>query len=73
MFNPHESFRPNFSYTNSDAAILRFPFPFPHDKYMYVVNLEPHVKGGPTQAYDAVFDVDEHYVAGIPGGAHSAG
>lgn len=63
MFNPHESFRPHFSYTNSDAAILRFPFPFPHDKYMYVVNLEPHVKGGPTQAYDAVFDVDEHYVA----------
>jgi hypothetical protein len=47
---------------NSDEAILRFPFPFPEDVYMYAVNMEPHVRGGPTAAYDAVFDLDEHYL-----------
>jgi len=59
---PAETFRGDFSARNSDAAILRFPFPFPEDVYMYGVNIEPHVRGGPTAAYDAVFDIDEHYL-----------
>ncbi|MDD2877492.1 MAG: DUF3445 domain-containing protein [Acidiphilium sp.] len=59
---PDETFRGDFSTRNSDTAILRFPFPFHDDKYMYAVNLEPHVRGGPTAAYDAIFDLDEHYI-----------
>jgi dimethylamine monooxygenase subunit A len=62
-FKRAETFRDDFSYRNSDATILRFPFPFPEDKYMYSVNIEPHVAGGPSPAYDHAFDVDEHYVA----------
>jgi hypothetical protein len=62
ILKPAETFRGNFSARNSDAAILRFPFPFPEDVYMYAVNMEPHVRGGPTAAYDAIFDLDEHYV-----------
>lgn len=62
-FNADESFRGDFRYRNSDAAILRFPFPFDRDDYMYSVNIEPHGRGGPSPAYDGVFDVDEHYVA----------
>jgi hypothetical protein len=57
------AFRGKFAYRNSDEAILRFPFPFPEDKYMYSVNIEPHVKEGPSDVYRHVFDVDEHYVA----------
>ncbi len=57
------AFRGKFAYRNSDEAILRFPFPFPEDKYMYSVNIEPHVAEGPSDAYRHVFDVDEHYVA----------
>ncbi len=63
QFKPEETFRDDFSYRNSDAAVLRFPFPFPEDAYMYSVNIEPHVPGGPSPAYDEPFDVDEHYVA----------
>lgn len=63
LFKPDETFRNDFTYRNSDTAILRFPFPFPEDQYMYAVNIEPHRRGGPTAAYDAVFDIDEHYVA----------
>jgi hypothetical protein len=58
-----EAFRGKFAFRNSDEAILRFPFPFPEDGYMYSVNIEPHVRGGPSPAYEHVFDVDEHYVA----------
>ena len=47
-FKPEETFRGDYSYRNSDAAILRFPFPFPEDKYMYSVNIEPHVRSGPA-------------------------
>ncbi len=59
---PLETFRGEFSTRNSDAAILRFPFPFPEDAYMYGVNIEPHVRGGPSAAFNAVFDIDEHYI-----------
>ena len=62
IIKPAETFRGDFSMRNSDEAILRFPFPFPEDRYMYAVNMEPHVRGGPTAAYDAVFDLDEHYL-----------
>src|ERR1700712_2608055 len=62
LLKPAETFRNDFSVRNSDEAILRFPFPFPEDKYMYAVNIEPHVPSGPTAAYDAVFDLDEHYI-----------
>ena len=49
---------------NGNKAILRFPFPFAEDAYMYSVNVAPHVRGGPSgPALDSAFDVDEHYVA----------
>ena len=58
-----KAFREVFSYKNSDEAILRFPFPFPEDQYMYSVNMEPHIKEGYSDAFKHVFDVDEHYIA----------
>lgn len=63
IYKSEEKFREDFRYCNSENAILRFPFPFTEDRYMYSVNIEPHVRGGPTAAFEAVFDVDEHYVA----------
>ena len=62
IVKPAQTFRGDFTTRNSDAAILRFPFPFAEDSYMYAVNIEPHVQPGPTAAYDAVFDLDEHYL-----------
>jgi hypothetical protein len=56
-------FRGTYSFRNSDAAILRFPFPFPADQFMYAVNLRPHTRGAPGSAFHAVFDLDEHYHA----------
>lgn len=63
QFKANETFRGDFSYTNSDAGVLRFPFPFGEDKYMYSVNIEPHVKSGPSPVFEHAFDVDEHYIA----------
>jgi len=63
ILKPLETYRDDYTFANSDDAILRFPFPFPEDAYMYSVNMEPHVRGGPSKAYDAVFDLDEHYVS----------
>ncbi|WP_319381281.1 hypothetical protein [Thiomicrorhabdus sp.] len=37
---PVQTFRDDFTYTNSEDAIKRFPFPFPEDEYMYSVNIE---------------------------------
>lgn len=62
-FKPEETFRDDFHYSNSDSAILRFPFPFAEDRYMYSVNIEPHVRVGPTPVYHNAFDIDEHYHA----------
>lgn len=62
-FKPDESFRDAYTFRNSDEAILRFPFPFPEDRYMYSVNIEPHVPGEAGTVYRAAFDVDEHYIA----------
>ncbi|WP_221794089.1 heme-dependent oxidative N-demethylase family protein [Oceanobacter mangrovi] len=59
-----ETFRDDFSYTNSDFAIERFPFPFPQDDYMYSVNIEPHTLPGPVDSvYEHLIDVDEHYLS----------
>jgi len=60
-----ETFRDDFAFANSDAAILRFPFPFRDDRFMYAVNLEPHGAGGPSAAYEAMFDLDEHYLGEV--------
>ena len=62
IFKHHETFRDDFSFRNSPAAIRRFPFPFHEDEYMYSVNIEPHVSVG-TGSYQHAIDVDEHYVA----------
>lgn len=63
VFKPDETFRGDYTYRNSEAAILRFPFPFPEDRYMYSVNMEPHAGKGPSEAFHHGFDVDEHYIA----------
>lgn len=61
---PVQTFRNDFSYTNSPEAIKRFPFPFPEDEYRYSVNIEPHTpKGGEGSAYEFLFDIDEHYLS----------
>lgn len=62
QFN-RETFRDDYSFHNSPEAILRFPFPFPEDSYMYSVNLEPHAGGRAGSVFERRFDVDEHYVA----------
>ena len=59
----NETFRDDFTFFNSPAAIRRFPFPFPEDSYMYSVNMEPHVPRRPGSVFEHAFDVDEHYVA----------
>ena len=58
-----ETFRDDFTYANSPAAIARFPFPFDRDDYMYAVNLEPHTPGRTGSVFEHAFDVDEHYVS----------
>jgi hypothetical protein len=59
-----ETFRDDFTFRNSPEAIRRFPFPFNEDKYMYSVNMEPHVPAGPPgHSYNKLIDVDEHFVA----------
>ncbi|BFM48222.1 DUF3445 domain-containing protein [Marinomonas sp. THO17] len=61
---PIQTFRDDFSYTNSSDAIKRFPFPFPDDTYRYSVNIEPHLpKEGKGSAYEFFYDVDEHYLS----------
>ncbi len=59
-----ESFRDDFTFRNSPANIKHFPFPFHEDKYMYSVNMEPHVSSGPDYgAFRNLIDVDEHFVS----------
>jgi hypothetical protein len=58
-----ETFRNDFSFSNSAAAIRRFPLPFAQDEYMYSVNIEPHLPGPRGSVLEFAFDVDEHYVA----------
>jgi len=61
-FKDGETFRGDFAYANSPAAIRRFPFPFPEDRYMYSVNIEPHVSGPAGSVTEHPFDIDEHYL-----------
>jgi hypothetical protein len=64
-FNPAESFHEQFNFHNSPAAIRRFPFPFPEDRYAYTVNLEPAAPGAPGTVFEHWFDVDEHYLSEV--------
>jgi len=63
VFKPNETYREDFTFRNSEAAIRRFPLPFPEDEYMYSVNIEPHLPGPKGSVLEFAFDVDEHYVA----------
>ncbi|SHE40092.1 Protein of unknown function [Lampropedia hyalina DSM 16112] len=56
-----ETFRDDFSYRNSPRAIARFPLPFPEDRYMYSVNMEPATSRDPGSVFEHLFDIDEHY------------
>lgn len=58
-----ETFRDDFTFRNSPAAIRRFPFPFDKDSYMYAVNIEPHNAGPKGSVFEHPIDVDEHYVS----------
>ncbi|KAA0874440.1 heme-dependent oxidative N-demethylase family protein [Nitrincola tapanii] len=59
-----QTFRDDFTYSNSPGAIARFPFPFPEDEYRYSVNIEPHLTPGPEgSVYEHLFDIDEHYLS----------
>ena len=58
-----ETFRGDFTFHNSAAAVRRFPFPFDRDDYMYSVNMEPHVPGPKGTVFEHMFDVDEHYLS----------
>lgn len=58
-----ETFRDDYTYHNTPAAVARFPFPFDRDDYMYSVNMEPHAGGPGGTPFDVRFDVDEHYVS----------
>ncbi len=58
-----ETFRDDFSFSNSPEAIRRFPFPFDRDEYMYSVNIEQHMPGPKKSATEFPIDIDEHYVA----------
>jgi len=58
-----ETFRDDFTFTNSPETVRRAPFPFDQDSYMYAVNMEQHRDGEPGTAFEAPIDVDEHYVS----------
>lgn len=61
-----QSFRDDFTYTNSPEAIKRFPFPFVDDEYRYSVNIEAHQpKDGKGSVYEHFLDIDEHYLSEI--------
>jgi dimethylamine monooxygenase subunit A len=54
-------FRGDYTFTNSKAAVMRFPFPFSTDSYKVDVNTEPNNRCGDAESLMALFDVDEHY------------
>ena len=58
---PIETYRDDFTFSNSAQAIARFPFPFPEDQYMYSVNIEPATPREPGSVFEHWFDIDEHY------------
>ena len=58
-----ETFRGDYTFSNSQWAIDRFPFPFHQDSFMYSVNMEQHNGGPEGSVYEKRFDVDEHYLS----------
>ena len=58
-----ETFRGDYTFSNSQWAINRFPFPFHKDSFMYSVNMEQHSGGPEGCVYEKRFDVDEHYLS----------
>ncbi len=61
-FRTDGSYRDDYRFSNRDETVLRFPFPFDRDAYMYSVNIEPHRPGGAGPAFAHPFDIDEHYL-----------
>lgn len=59
----NETFRDDYTFTNTPEAIKRFPFPFDQDSYMYSVNVESHTPTRKGSVYENFFDIDEHYVS----------
>lgn len=57
------TYRDDFSFKNSPETVLRAPFPFDKDEYMYAVNMELHKDGRKGTAYEQPIDMDEHYLA----------
>jgi len=57
------TYRDDFSFKNSPESVLRAPFPFDKDEYMYAVNMELHKDGRKGTAYEEPIDMDEHYLA----------
>lgn len=63
VMKPVETYRDDFTFSNSPEAIARFPFPFPEDSYMYSVNIEPATPREPGSVFEHWFDIDEHYIS----------
>jgi dimethylamine monooxygenase subunit A len=55
-------YRGAWGFRNSPAAVRRFPLPFPEDRYMYSVNIEPHAPGPKGSVIEFPIDCDEHYI-----------
>ena len=58
-----ETYRDDFTFSNSPEAIRRFPFPFDQDRYAYSVNIEPHISGPKGSVTEYPIDIDEHYLS----------
>ena len=69
IFKP-DTFRNDFTFANSPAAIKRFPFPFCEDTYTYSLDMESHVAGPAGNVYEYPIDIDDHYVSDKADRAH---
>ncbi|MGB4866341.1 MAG: DUF3445 domain-containing protein [Hyphomicrobium sp.] len=69
IFKP-DTFRNDFTFANSPAAIKRFPFPFCEDTYTYSLDMESHVAGPAGSVYEYPIDIDDHYVSDMADRAH---
>ncbi|WVM87569.1 DUF3445 domain-containing protein [Halopseudomonas pachastrellae] len=63
VMKPVETYRDDFTFSNSPQAMPAFPFRFPEDSYMYSVNIEPATPREPGSVFEHWFDIDEHYVS----------
>ena len=48
------TYRDDFSFRNSPESVIRAPFPFDKDEYMYAVNMELHKDGRKGTAYEKI-------------------